>query len=498
VILEVNVKIIVRNILFIFFLTGIIVAEDEPDYENYFINATMRIDYYHIGNAINEMITLDQIYREGEWAGNPGKLIDPIDQGRYRVRVYDTDSGGLLFSRGFDSYFAEYQTTAPARAGIQRAYHESVLIPFPKDTIRMIIERRQRDHTLITVFQDTIAPASYRIISEIPGRNHTIVSTVSNGAPSDHVDVVVIGEGYTDKDSVKFNSDLQKFSDIFFAWEPYKGEREKFNFTGIFAISLDKGVDEPRRNRFSRTAVNATFNSLDSDRYLLTEDNKALRDIAGQVPYDIILVMVNSSRYGGGGIYNQYCTFTSDGPWSEHVFHHEIGHTFGGLADEYYTSDVAYEDFYPPGIEPLEPNITALLDPENVKWQAYLDPDLPVPTPWGREKFDKLLAAYELTSKQKAEELKILKENDAGKAEYDSLEEKYARLRTRAWKSIDNFFEMHPLKGKTGVFEGAGYMADGFYRPTINSIMHRFSESEKQFYPVNEAALKRVIAYYTE
>jgi hypothetical protein len=495
---EVLLLTIKRTIAVFLLICGPAMAGDLPVFKDHFIDSTMRIDYYHIGDAGDELITLDQIYRGGVWAGNPNRLIDPIDQGRYRVRVSDPVTGSLLFSRGYDSYFAEYQTTGPAKAGIKRVFSESVLIPFPKDTILVTIERRQRDQTLTTVFQDTVAPDSYHIIAETPGCGQKVIQTVAGGEPGDHVDIVLIGEGYTLEDSTKFSDDLKKFSEIFFAWEPYKSLQEKFNFTGIFAVSLDRGVDEPRRGRFKRTALNVTFNSLDSERYLLTEDNKALRDIAGQVPYDVILIMVNINRYGGGGIYNQFCTFTSNGPWAEHVFHHEIGHTFGGLADEYYTSDVAYEEFYPRGIEPLEPNITALLDPEHVKWAEYIDPDLPVPTPWGREKFDLLLEEYGQISTKKQHEIDSLRQAGANQAAFDSLEDKYAGLRTQTWKKIDQFFELHPLKGRIGVFEGAGYMSDGFYRPTINSIMHRFSLSEKYFYPVNEAAIKRVIEYYTE
>jgi hypothetical protein len=494
---EVKVRCISVSIVSVFVLIILGNAGDVPDFEDFFINATMRIDYYHTGNATDEIITLDQIYREGDWAGSPHSLLDPIDQGRYRISVTDEKTGNLIYSRGYDSYFAEYQTTSPAKNGIRRAYHESVLIPYPNDTILVAIERRQQDQTLTEIFRDTIDPGSYHIINQTPGCGNLVIPVVHNGDPANHVDLVVLAEGYTMNDSSKFRKDLKKFSDIFFTWEPYKSQAEAFNFTGIFVPSLDAGVDEPRRNRYKRTAVSATFNSLDSERYLLTEDNKAMRDIAGQIPYDLILIMVNTSRYGGGGIFNQYCTFACDGPWSEHVFHHELGHAFGGLADEYYTSDVSYEDFYPAGIEPLEPNITALLDPEHVKWAAYLDPDLPVPTPWGREKFDKLLANYAKIDSLKQQEIETLRKSGADTAAFDSLEEKYARLRATAWKNIDNFFELHPLKGKVGVFEGAGYMSHGFYRPTVNSVMHRFSESEKSFYPVNEAALRRMIEYYT-
>jgi len=144
----------------------------------------------------------------------------------------------------------------------------------------------------------------------------------------------------------------------------------------VYKPSEDSGVDEPGANIYRNTVMNCTFNSLGSDRYLLTEDNKAVRDLAAFVPYDALYIMVNHSRYGGGGIYNLYCTFTTGNQYKDFLFIHEFGHSFAGLADEYYTSSTAYNDFYPRGVEPVELNITALTDPQNVKWKNHLTPGI--------------------------------------------------------------------------------------------------------------------------
>jgi hypothetical protein len=271
----------------------------------------------------------------------------------------------------------------------------------------------------------------------------------------------------------------------------------KISIRGIFVASPDSGVDEPRKKMYRNTVFNCTFNSLDSERYLLTEDNKTIRDIAGLVPYDAIFIMANTNRYGGGGIYNTYCVFSSDGPWAEYVFHHEFGHSFAGLADEYFSSEETYEEFYPRGIEPRKPNITALLDPENVKWKQYLTPGIEVPTPWDREAYERIVARFDSLNKNHNLRLEELHNSGATNAAIETEDTAYREQLNQNRQKLSDFFSNHPLKGKVGVFQGAGYDAEKLYRPTINSIMHRFSESEKTFYPVNQAAITEMIAYYT-
>ncbi|HEX9007230.1 MAG TPA: M64 family metallopeptidase, partial [Bacteroidota bacterium] len=380
------------------------VASQSIDFAEFFSDSTLRVDYYHIGDKNAEFITLDRLRVEGRWAGNPHALLMP-DEGRYAVKVHDGAGGRLLYAYGFDSYFGEYKTTEPAGKGIKRTFQETVLLPLPKRPVTLSIEMRKGDRTLQSLFTATIDPADYHIVRESPVRGDEIINVLVNGDPHTHVDLAIVGDGYTTAERGKFEADLHWYADILFSVEPYKSQKDRFNIRGIFVASPESGVDEPRQGRYRHTALNATFNSLDSDRYLLTEEMRTLRDITGQVPCDAVLVMVNSKRYGGGGIYNTFTLYTSDGTWNDYVFLHEFGHAFAGLADEYYTSDVAYDQFYQPGVEPLEPNVTALLDPSHLKWGKFVDPGLPIPTEWGQARYDSLTAARDSLTARRGREL---------------------------------------------------------------------------------------------
>ena len=472
-------------------------AQGGPDFATYFQDTTLRLDYFHIGNSAEEIVTVDHVYRQGPWAGNPHHLIDPLGYGRYTVMVYDSATGRPIFSKGYDSYFGEYKTTGPARNGIRRTYHETVLTPFPRRTIRLVIAFRDRSSNATSLLSAFIDPSDYHINTETPRRGDEIIEAVRNGPPGEKVDIVIIGEGYTAGERDKFRKDLDRFTGIFFSMEPYKSGKSKFNITGIFTPSPESGVDEPRQGSYRHTALGASFNSLDSDRYLLVEDNKTLRDIAAQVPYDVMMVMVNSTRYGGGGFYGYYSAFTSDGPWSDYVFQHEFGHAFGGLADEYYTSDVTYEDFYPAGVEPPEPNITRMLDPAHLKWGDLLSPGLPVPTPWGRERYDSLSEARDRNAEEQRNVIEKLRREGVGRDSIAHVEERFRGEGKELNDELVRFMEDHPLRGKVGAFEGGGYLAKGMYRPTVNSIMNQFTKADRSFYPVNEEAIWRVIDYYT-
>jgi hypothetical protein len=452
-------------------------AQVSIPFTEFFVDSTLRIDYYHGGSKTEEFITLDRLYRQGAWAGSTRHLLDPFNSGRYAARMYDAATGRLIFSRSYDSYFGEYRTTDPAKSGIRRTYHESVLVPFPRRPVRIEFEQRDRRNVYHPLFLCQVDPGDYHIITESPLRRDSVYALIVNGSPHDKVDILIVGEGYTLEEKGKFESDLNKYAGVFFSWEPYKSNREKFNFRGIFSPSPEDGVDEPRQGVYRHTLLGASFNSLDSDRYLLVEDNKTLRDVAAQAPYDALLVMVNSKRYGGGGLYNDYCCFTSDGTWNEHVMLHEFGHSFAGLGDEYYTKDVAYEDFLEKGVEPNEPNITALLDPAKLKWRSLLSPGISIPTEWGQAVYDSLGALRDSLAATKA----------AGDTTLRTVNGRLTR-----------FFLDHPLRGKVGAFEGGAYLPRGFYRPTVNSLMNQFNNEEKTYYPVNERAIERVINFFSE
>jgi hypothetical protein len=455
-------------------------------FDHYFVDKTMRIDYYHTGNAKSEVCAIDRIYQYGQWAGSVNNCIDHFDNGAYYIRIYDAKANTLIFSKGFDSIFKEYKTTDRGLKGINRTYHETAMIPFPKNKIVFSLLMRQKDSRLDEIFREEIDPDSV----------DNIFRPVMNGDIHHKVDIAVLGEGYTVSEIKKFESDLDRFIHVFFATEPYASCQESFNIYGVLLPSVESGVDEPRSNSFRNTALNASFNALGSERYLLTEDNKSMRDIAGHVPYDALFIMVNHTRYGGGGIYNTFCTFTSDNQWYDYLLQHEFGHSFAGLADEYYTSETAYNDFYAAGIEPCEPNITALLDKNNVKWQSFLNQGIAVPTPWEKEAFDKMDRAWQQERRALNNLIFQLRKKRANPVEIQALQEKYEQLSRDHAQKVDAYLAASKYSGQVGVFEGAGYVSQGLYRPMIDCIM--FSKGKKPFCRVCEATIKKVIGFYCE
>ncbi len=323
-----------------------------------------------------------------------------------------------------------------------------------------------------------------------------VFEILKNGDPHEKVDIVFVAEGYTSKEEGKLKADLKRFTEIFFNHEPYTSYKDRFNIYGVFEPSEESGCDEPRHGIFKNTALNASFNALGSERYLLMEDNRSLRDIAARVPYDTLFIMINHKRYGGGGIYNLYCTFTVDNQWYEYLFLHEFGHSFAGLADEYYTSSVAYNEFYPRGVEPTEPNITALLDLKDLKWEDLLSPDIEIPTLWEKEGFDKMDMAYQKMRREINEKIARMKREGAPQAEVEKVEQESELLSREHAKKMDDYLLKSRFRDKVGAFEGAGYSAKGLYRPMLDCIM--FSKGKKPFCRVCEQAIIRAIKHYSK
>ena len=246
-------------------------------------------------------------------------------------------------------------------------------------------------------------------------------------------------------------------------------------------ISKDSGIDEPRKNIWKDTALGASYNSLDSPRYILSLQNKRIRDTASNVPYDQIYILINSNRYGGGGIYNWFSTCItgsekeSQAWWPIYVFVHEFGHAFGGLGDEYYSTGVAGSEFYLPGVEPWEPNITALVDTSKIKWGNFIEKGTPIPTPWAKVKYDSLT--------------NLIGKLDPDSADYNT---KYENL----YNDMTLLLKSDTYANKVGCFEGAGYAAIGLYRPAVDCRM--FSKSLTNFCPVCKATIEKVIDFYSK
>ncbi|MFW6131739.1 MAG: M64 family metallopeptidase [Candidatus Aminicenantaceae bacterium] len=477
------------------FLHTISFSQTGVRFDDHFIDATMRVDYFQTGDARELYFSIDQIYKQNGWAGNPEKLIDRSNGGMYYLKVYSLSSNELIYSRGFATIFGEYRTTDPASKGIKKTFHQTLLLPFPKSSILFVIEGRDPNHQnlLCPVYSVKIDPKDVNIIQHTPDPNDRVFTILENGHPHEKVDFVFVAEGYTESDIEKFQKDVVRLTDVLFSTEPFQSQKQRFNVRGVFRASSESGVDQPNKEIFRNTAVSASFNALNLARYLLIDDNKALRDIASRVPYDSVIVIANSERYGGGGIYNDYTMTTVDHSRSEEVFMHELGHAFGNLADEYFTSTVSYNEFYPPGIEPHEPNITALLDPDNIKWAHLLTPGIEIPTPWGQDEMESLRKEREAAIVELERKIKRLQQNQPDPVEVQTLKDKIEKTKksfnARIKQIQENYQNMY--KGKIGVFEGAGYSPKGLYRSEVHVGM--FYKGE--YGPVSEEALLKKIRH---
>ncbi len=484
--------------LFFFLILSItIFSQNNSKFDEYFLDETLRIDYFHIGDAKTEMITIDKLFRYGIWAGSVTHLIDNFNNGKYYYKIYDAVSKNLIYSKGFDTFFGEYASSDDGIKGIIKSFQESAIIPFPKHKIIFALEKRNDANILAEFFRTEIDPKSIYIINDkVVDSSVEIFKPVYNGNPHKKVDIVILAEGYTKSEKKKFKKDLNKFVKYFFEQEPYKSQKSDFNIYGVFKPSQESGTDLPGADIFVNTVLNTTFWSLGSERYLMTEDNLSMRNLAAHVPYDAIYIQVNHPRYGGGGIYNQFCTYTTDNQFAKYLFTHEFGHSFTGLADEYYTSEVAYNDFFKPTVEPVEPNITALLDPKNVKWEKYLSAGIEIPTPWEKEEFDRFSYEWLKVRNRLNSYISELKRNRALEKEIKAAEEEYAMKDKKQSEIVDKYLTSSKFWNKVGVFEGGGYQPKGIYRPMLDCIM--FSKGDKPFCKVCEEAIKEVIGSYTK
>jgi len=481
-------------ILFMFGFT--IFLHSASSFDQYFQDKTMRIDYFHSGNSDSESIIIDHTYSYGTWAGSLINLVDNLNYGVYYHKVYDASSQKLIYSKGFDSYFKEYQTSNTAIEGKVKTFHESAIIPKPKGKIIFALDKMNKKGELVELFREEIDPDELSILSdEGSDPSVEVFTSLTGGDPHIKADIAIIAEGYTEKDRDKFKADLERFTKIFLNAEPLASNKYKFNIYGVLKPSAESGTDEPRAGVYKNTVVSSSFNSLGSERYLLTEDNKALRDIASHTPYDALYIMVNHSRYGGGGIYNFYCTFTSDNIFSEYLMVHEFGHSFFGLADEYYTSSTAYNDFYSSDYEPSEPNITAMKDSENIKWKHLLSENIELPTPWEKEDFDKTDFAWQKERERLNNVTYRLQRTGASPTAVDKSRKEYDEKSSDREKEVQSYLSKSKYAGKVGAFEGAGYVPKGLYRSSINCIM--FSRTDF-FCPVCQEAMVGIIEWYSK
>ena len=439
--------------------------------------ATMRLDYYHTGDADHDLFSMDRVVIEPlPWPGDPAKTVDDSNLGNYFFEVRDQASGQLLYSRGFSSIYAEWKTTDEAKT-VRRTFSESLRFPAPIAPVKVVLKER-KEGAFVDVWTTNIDPKDIFIDNAHPRSPGPLLTLQKMGEPEKKVDLLIMGDGYTAAERSKFEKDAHRFTEILFSTSPFKEHRQDFNVWALCPPSEESGVSRPSTGIHHRTPLGASYDAFGSERYVLTFENRALRDAASYAPYEFIEILVNGKTYGGGGIFNLYATVASDSFWSPYVFVHEFGHHFAGLADEYYTSDVAYN---PPAkrIEPWEPNVTALLDPKELKWRDLVEPGTPIPTPWQKEAFENY--EREIQSQRR----KIRSENRP--------EDEMNQLFQEEKRHEDALLASEKYADKVGAFEGANYESHGYYRPQVNCIMFTRHDA---FCRVCRRGIEKIIGMY--
>jgi len=408
---------------------------------------TMRVDYYHTGNVSQESFSLDRVVLEPlEWPGNPGRPIDDSNLGKYFFEVADRETHRVFFSRGFASIYGEWETTPDAKARFQ-TFSESLRFPAPSGAVQITVKKRDAKNAFRDIWTFTVDPKNMFVDDSLPPSPGPLIEIEKHGPPSEKVDFLILGDGYTAGERAKFEKDARRLVAMLFSESPFKERRNDFNVWGLCPPSEESGISRPSTGIHRRSRVGATYDAFGSERYLLTFENRSFRDVASFAPYEFVEILANSKTYGGGGIFNLYSTVAADSVWAPYVFVHEFGHHFAALADEYYTSDVAYEPASE-RTEPWEPNATILHDPASLKWKDLVNPGTPLPTPWSKE-------AFEAHSREVQKKRREIRAAGRPEEEMDALFEKQKAEDSRLLSS-DKY------SGKVGAFEGSLYEAKGY------------------------------------
>jgi amino acid transporter len=441
---------------------------------------TMRVDYYHTGNVNEERYSVDRVVLEPlPWPGNPRRPIDDTNRGKYSFEVHDAASGRVVFSRGFSSIYGEWETTAEAKA-MNRTFSESLRFPAPDAPVRIVVRKRDAKNVFRDAWTFTVDPKDKFIDRSAPAAPGALIKLNESGDPAAKLDLLILGDGYTASERAKFERDARRLVDVFFATAPFNERRRDINVWGLCPPAAQSGISRPSQGIYRRSPAGATYDAFDSERYVLTFENKAFRDIAANAPYDVVEILTNSATYGGGGIFGLYSTVAADSVWAPYVFVHEFGHHIAGLADEYYTSDVAY---LPAAdrVEPWEPNVTALLDPATLKWKDLVAPGTPLPTPWPKDEFERY-------SKEIQQKRRAIRAANRPESEMDALFREEEKHETA-------LLNEGPHAGKVGAFEGANYEARGYYRSQADCIM--FTRDNVPFCAVCRRAIEAILDLYS-
>lgn len=403
---------------------------------------TLRVDYIFSGTDRSQEISLDEMSCFEGWAGRAVNLDKVPVRGNGQISMTDSDSGQVLYRQSFSTLFQEWQTTEEATR-LRKSFENVFLLPMPSSRAVVRVELYDFRGGVSASLTHIVDPADVLIrqMQPFPAPNEYILKS---GDPKDCIDVAILAEGYTAEEAEIFYEDARKSVAAILSHEPFGSMRDRFNFVAVALSSQDSGVSVPGQGLWKNTALSSHFNTFYMDRYLTTLRMKNLHDSLCGIPYEHIIILANTDTYGGGGIFNSYTLTTAHHKSFEPVVVHEFGHSFAGLADEYYYDDQFVEYYYPDS-EPWEQNITTLYNFSS-KWEDMLPLSVAIPSPMP--------------------EGHIWDETGNGK------------------------------QSLIGVYEGGGYQSKGVYRPYYDCRMK--TNTPKAFCPVCQRAIARIIDFYTK
>lgn len=422
-----------RNLLLAFLLacTGV----SAQNFDEYFTDKTLRVDYLFTGNTSHQAICVDELSALPRWAGRRHHLAELPLEGNGQITMRDAASDSVIYRTSFSSLFLEWLETDEART-VDRGFENTFLLPYPRRKAVVEITLLDPHHQVRTRLIHTVNPED--ILIHEKGHTHiTPHRYLLQSGPADRcIDVAILAEGYTEEEMDIFYQDAKVACESLFGHEPFRSMKQRFNIVAVASPSEDSGVSIPRLDQWKNTAFHSHFSTFYSDRYLTTSRLKALHDALAGIDYEHIIVLANTDEYGGGGIYNSYTLTTAHHESFRPVVVHEFGHSFGGLADEYFYEEDIMSDTYPTDVEPWEPNVTTRVNFAS-KWADLIPEGTPMPTP--------------------AEDF--------------------------------NTYQV-------GLYEGAAYSFKGLYRGSYNCRMR--TNDYPAFCPVCQRALRRLIEFYTE
>ena len=330
---------------------------------------TLRVDYMFSGTDKSVEISLDEMSRFDGWAGRRTNLTEVPVRGNGQICMTDVQTGDTLYRMSFSTLFQEWQTTEEATK-VRKSFENVFLLPMPTTKAKVNVHLYDFFGNIVASLNHIVDPSDILIrhLNPQPPEHRYLLQS---GAPAEKIDVAIVAEGYTAEEMDMFYADAQTAMEAILKHEPFGQYKDRFNFVAVALESQDSGVSVPGEGEWKDTALKAHFNTFYMDRYLTTLRLKNMHDKLCGVPYEHIVILANTDTYGGGGIYNSYTLTTAHHPAFKPVVVHEFGHSFAGLADEYYYDD-QYVEYYYPGTEPWEQNITTLADFES-KWKDMLD-----------------------------------------------------------------------------------------------------------------------------